>query len=140
MPVYEYRCQACGRRFSIFWRTFSDAEQGAPVCSHCGSQSAIRLISRVRVLRSEDRLMDDMTDPSTWGDFDEDDPKSMGRMMRKMMNEFGDEVGDMGPELDEVVDRLEAGQDPEQIEKEMPDLAEGFGDSSDAGMTGDVGL
>jgi len=43
----------------------------------------------------------------------------MGRMMRKMGSELGEE---MPPEFDDVVDRLEKGQSPDEIEKEMPDL------------------
>lgn len=137
MPVYEYRCQTCGRRFSIFWRSFSAVEEGTAVCTYCGSQKVDRLISRIRVLRSEDRLMEDIADPSSWGDIDENDPKSMGRFMRKMMNEFGDEAGELGPEFEEVVDRLESGQNPEEIEKEVPELGEGTamanGDMPDLG-------
>ena len=53
----------------------------------------------------------------------EDDPKALGRMMRKMGKEMGGE--DMPPEFDDVVDRLESGQSPEEIEKEMPDLGAG---------------
>ncbi len=49
----------------------------------------------------------------------EDDPKSLGRMMRKMGREMGEELP---PEFDDVVDRLEAGQSPEEIESEVPDL------------------
>ena len=78
--------------------------------------------------------MDDLADPSEWGDLDENDPRSMGRFMRKMMNEMGDEVDDLGPEFEEVVDRLESGQSPEEIEKEVPDLMEGAdGGDFDAG-------
>jgi hypothetical protein len=40
-------------------------------------------------------------------------------MMRKMGNEMGE---DLPPEFDDVVDRLEKGQSPEDIEKELPDL------------------
>ncbi len=133
MPVYEYRCRKCKRRFSILWRTFSLAEEGVATCTHCGSQDVQRLISRVRVLHSEERRLDDMADPSSWGDLDENDPKSMGRFMRKMMNEIGDEAGDIGPEFEEVVDRLESGQTPEQIEEDVPSLAEGLEDSMDMG-------
>ncbi len=122
MPIYEYRCLECGRCFSIFWRTISEAEQREPRCSHCGSTRVQRLISRVRLLRSEEAILESMADPAAWGDFDENDPKSMGRMMRKMMNELGSELDDVPPELEEVVDRLEAGQSPEEIEKEVPDL------------------
>jgi hypothetical protein len=43
----------------------------------------------------------------------------MGKMMRKMGKEMGEE---MPPEFDEVVDRLEAGQSPEEVEKAIPDL------------------
>lgn len=80
--------------------------------------------------------MDAMSDPAQWGDLDESDPKSLGRFMRKMADEVGDEAGDLGPEFEEVVSRLEAGQDPEKIEKEMPDLlGEGAGgDSPGAGI------
>ena len=58
----------------------------------------------------------------------EDDPKAMGRMMRKMGKEMGEE---MPSEFDEVVDRLESGQSPEEIEKAIPDL--GNTESSDDG-------
>jgi hypothetical protein len=40
-------------------------------------------------------------------------------MMRQMSRELGE---DMGPEFDEVVDRLEKGQSPEDIEHDLPDL------------------
>lgn len=133
MPIYEYRCQGCGRRFSVFWRTFSDVHEDKVICKRCGSADVRRLVSRVRVVRSEETRLDDMADPSAWGDLDENDPKSMGRFMRKMMNEIGDEAGDLGPEFEEVVDRLEAGQDPEQIEQDMPDL---LGDDAAGGPGG----
>lgn len=131
MPIYEYRCGQCGRRFSVFWRTFSEIDESKLSCKRCGSREIKRLVSRVRVVRSEDSRLEDLADPTSWGDFDENDPKSMGRFMRKMMNELGDEAGDLGPEFEEVIERLEAGQDPEEIEKEMPDLMGEGSDSSD---------
>jgi len=51
----------------------------------------------------------------------ENDPQSLGRMIRTMSKE-GDE--DLGPEFDEVVDRLESGQSPGEIEQALPDLEE----------------
>ena len=44
--------------------------------------------------------------------------------MRRMSRELGE---DMGPEFDEVVDRLEKGQSPEEIEKDLPDLGSEVG-------------
>ena len=119
MPIYEYRCNDCGRRVTLFWRSFSEIEETPPRCSFCGGEHLTRLISRVAVVRSEESRLDDLADPSSLAGLDENDPKSMARWMRKMSQEMGE---DLGPEFDEVVDRLESGQSPEDIEESMPDL------------------
>ena len=121
MPIYEYRCTDCRRRVSIWWRTFSAAEAGDPVCPRCGGTQLSRLVSRVAVLRSEESRLGDMADPSAFGDLDEDDPRSMGRWMRRMSEEAGEP---MDGEFSEVIDRLESGESPESIERSMPDLGE----------------
>lgn len=118
MPTYDYRCLDCRKRSAV---RQSYAEYGrVPVaCPHCGSTNLKRLISRVRVLRSDDSRLDSLADPSGWGDIDENDPRSMARAMRRMGDEMGE---DLPQEFDEVVDRLESGEDPEAIENSMPDL------------------
>jgi len=133
MPIYEYRCHDCRRRVSIFWRTFSEAEEGkgTPACPRCGGANLTRLVSRVRVIRSEDSRLDDLGDFSDMPDLDENDPKSLGRFMRKMSAEVGE---DLGPEFDEVVGRLESGESPEEIEKSMPELMGEGGDDFGDGM------
>jgi putative FmdB family regulatory protein len=125
MPIYEYSCHDCGRRVSLLWRSFADAETRQAVCPRCGGTHLTRLISRVAVVRSEGGRLDDLTDPGDMPDLDENDPKSLARFMRKMANEAGEELG---PEFDEVVGRLEAGEDPEAIENSMPELGDGGGD------------
>jgi putative FmdB family regulatory protein len=125
MPLYDYFCLNCQKRFDVF---MTYAEYGAkPVtCPHCRSKNVRRRLPRVRVAKSEDSRMDslagDFSDPSALAGL-ENDPQAMGRMMRKMGKEMGEE---MPPEFDEVVGRLEKGQSPEDIEKEMPDLGEGI--------------
>jgi len=71
------------------------------------------------VSRSEDSRMDTLADPANFGDVNEDDPRSVGKFMRRMGNEMGE---DMGPEFDEMVGRLEAGENPESIEADLPDM------------------
>jgi hypothetical protein len=63
--------------------------------------------------------MDAMMDDSALAGLDEEDPKALGRFMRKMSREMGE---DMGEEFEEVVDRLEKGESPDSIEQSMPDL------------------
>jgi putative FmdB family regulatory protein len=126
MPIYEYRCSDCGKRSSIFQR-YEEYGKTQVQCRHCGSGNLRRLINRVRVVRSEETRLDALSDPGAWDGIDEEDPRTMARMMRKMGNELGEE---MPPEFDEVVDRLEAGESPEEIEKSIPELGEG-GDLED---------
>jgi putative FmdB family regulatory protein len=128
MPNYEYRCRSCTRRFEIFM-TYSEYGTRKVICPHCASEDVQRKIGRIRFARSEESRLEGLADPSMLAGL-EDDPKALGRMMRQMSSEMGEEIG---PEFDEVVERLESGQSPEDIESAMPDLAEstgggGFGD------------
>ncbi|HNS64283.1 MAG TPA: zinc ribbon domain-containing protein [Anaerolineaceae bacterium] len=118
MPFYEYRCLDCRKRFQVF---LTYAEYGTrPVqCTHCGSANVQRKIGRVRVARSVESRLENMSDPSQLEGLEED-PRALGQMMRKMSAEVGEE---MPPEFDDVVDRLEAGQSPEEIEQALPDLS-----------------
>ena len=132
MPTYQYRCMNCKRRFEVF---ISYSEYGTKTvhCAHCGSEKIQRRIGRVRFARSEDSRLEDLADPSKLEGL-EDDPKSLGRLMRKMKTEMGSEMGeDIGPEFDEVVDRLEKGQSPEEIEQALPELGEAAGEGGDLG-------
>ena len=131
MPIYEYRCGNCHRKVSIFWRSFSTVDESKAQCTFCGSTKLSRLASRVRVIRgggsqsdsgpaapdagegADDAMMNEL------GGLDENDPRALGHFMRKMAAEAGEE---MGPEFDEIVGRLEKGEDPEKIEQSMGDL------------------
>ena len=72
--------------------------------------------------------MDSMADEFSGFEGLEEDPKAMGKMMRKMGKEMGEELP---AEFDEVVDRLESGQSPEDIESAMPDLGNEAGGGDD---------
>jgi putative FmdB family regulatory protein len=127
MPIYEYGCYDCRKRVNVFFRTFTDAETKQTVCPRCGGTNLKRLVSKVSVVRSEESRLDNLADPSSMAGLDENDPKSIARWMRKMSSEMGE---DLGEEFGEVVDRLEAGEDPESIEQSMPELG-GAGGADD---------
>jgi putative FmdB family regulatory protein len=130
MPIYEYHCSDCQHRVSLLWRSYSDVETREAVCPRCGGKNLRRVVSRVAVLHSEESRMESLADPDAMGGVDEEDPKSLARWMRKMSQETGE---DLGPEFDEVMGRLEAGENPESIEESMPGL-------SDAGGGDDFGV
>jgi putative FmdB family regulatory protein len=99
VPIYEYECQGCQRRVSLLIRTLSAAE--APRCPRCGSATLSRLMSRFATVKSEDSRLDSLSDPSSFGDLDENDPQSVARFVRKMGHEMGEDLGD---DLDAAMD------------------------------------
>jgi len=99
MPIYEYRCEDCGK-ISEFLLIKSD-EIFVPRCKKCKSKKMSRVLSRVRVVRSEESRMENLADPSKWAGLDEKDPKSMAKWMKKMGKEMGE---DMGEDVDQMVD------------------------------------
>lgn len=113
MPIYEYHCNGCGRRISIFLRSIQSS--AAAACPSCGSRDLARLISRVAVVRSEESRLDDLASDASLADLDERDPRSLARWARRMGREMGE---DLGPEFDEVVERLEAGEMPDDMDEE----------------------
>jgi len=137
VPIYEYRCPNCKKKVSVFFPSISRVDHASARCPHCGSGGLARLMSRVRVLRgasrssesSDDDVADDML-----GGLDENDPRSMGRFMRKMAEESGE---DIPPEFNEVVNRLEKGESPEDIEKSMPELGDMAGGDEGGSSEGD---
>jgi putative FmdB family regulatory protein len=104
MPIYEYQCQEC-RRVSSFL-ILNLQERFTPVCPKCGSHALDRVLSRVHVRLSEETRLERLADPSAWGGVDENDPKSMARLLKKMSQEMGE---DSGEEVDQMVEEAMAG-------------------------------
>jgi putative FmdB family regulatory protein len=121
MPLYDFTCLDCQHRFDVYL-TYAEYGKKPVPCPACKSRNTRRRLTRVRVAKSDDARMEslagDFSDPNALAGL-ENDPQAMGRMMRKMGSELGEETP---PEFNEVVDRLEKGQSPEDIEKELPNL------------------
>ena len=118
MPTYDFICNACEKRFEKFL-TFSEYGKKTVHCVHCESTNVRRRMTKVRIARSDESRLESAANDFSGLEGLEDDPKALGRMMRKMGGEMGE---DLPPEFNDVVDRLEAGQSPEEIESALPDL------------------
>jgi putative FmdB family regulatory protein len=117
MPVYEFKCSNCRKPFEIRL-SFDEYDHAVVICPHCGSKDVARRIRRVAVAGGDKAHLESMADPMAMSAL-ENDPRALGKMMREMSSQVGE---DMGGEFNEVVGRLERGESPEQIEKSMPDL------------------
>ncbi|HEY3281060.1 MAG TPA: FmdB family zinc ribbon protein [Armatimonadota bacterium] len=103
MPIYEYLCQACRRRFSALVGVTADSAEVE--CPRCQGTDLRKLVSRFSRLRSEDEIFESLADSADVADVDESDPRAMARFMRKMGKEMGDE---MGEDFDEAIEEAES--------------------------------
>ena len=130
MPIYEYQCEKCRRVLSFLVR--NTKEHKPPACPKCGHKKMDRILSRFASVKGAKGQRDESTrnmnapagpeqmpDMSMLDGVDENDSRSMGRVMRKLAEESGEQIP---PEMDEMCRRLEAGEDPEKIEESMGDL------------------
>jgi putative FmdB family regulatory protein len=56
MPIYEYRCEECGKKSSALLPSFSSPD---PLCPHCGKAGLRRLVSTFATVSSGDDGGDD---------------------------------------------------------------------------------
>ena len=106
MPIYEYRCAACKKKFEVL--VLRTQEESASRCPHCSSEHIKRLISRFASIKSEEARLEALTDPSNLGGIDENDPASMARWLRRMGGELGEDVSK--EEIDQMADEIASGQ------------------------------
>jgi putative FmdB family regulatory protein len=117
MPIYEYRCNNCRRKAEIFVQGFSLPLK--PTCTHCGSEDLSRIFSKfaVRRSKSDKSVYDDiLSDSKLTQGLMRNDPRALAEWSRKMSH-AADE--DSTPETEELMDRLEAGEDVSEVIEAM---------------------
>ncbi|NNG02058.1 MAG: zinc ribbon domain-containing protein [Desulfobacteraceae bacterium] len=133
MPIYEFYCERCNTIFNFFSKTINTSK--TPGCPACKTVKLSRQMSAFAISgrASEDGDMDDLPfDESKMeqamnmlaGEADsinEDDPRQAADLMRKLTDMTGMQLGDG---MQEALRRMESGEDPDRIEKEMGDLLE----------------
>jgi len=148
MPIYEYLCPECNVVFSFMVKNVKTAKPA--YCPRCGNKKTMeRVMSKFAFAgrtRKSAGTAEGADSPGSGGDdvpdlsprqeqemmrlmsqiegMDENDPKQMGTLMRKM----GEITGEgLDPQMEEAVRRLEAGEDPDRIEEDLGDLGMGDG-------------
>jgi len=117
MPIYEYRCNNCRRRVEVFVQGFSPPSN--PTCPQCGSKNLDRILSKfaVRRSKSDKSVYDDiLSDSKLTRGLMRNDPRALAEWSRKM-SRAADE--DITPETEELMDRMEAGEDVSEVIEAM---------------------
>jgi putative FmdB family regulatory protein len=134
MPIYEFYCDDCNTIFNFYSRSINTRKK--PKCPKCKDKTLSRQVSLFAYTgkAQEDSDMDDLPiDESKMEQamsalaseaekIDENDPRQAANLMRKLTNMTGLEMGD---QMNEALNRMEQGEDPDQIEAEMGDLMDG---------------
>lgn len=128
MPIYEYICRDCRKRVNLFFRTFAAATNEAAVCPECQGSNLHRLVSRVAVMKSEESRMESLADPSLMAGLESEDPRALASFMRRMSDETGEPLDG---EMNEVMNRLEAGESPDVIEQSLPETPDSTASGND---------
>lgn len=160
MPIYEFACPKCRVMFNFLSKRINP--DGLPKCPKCGNKRMVKQMSSFAMIRgvpeptakmdgpdSDMGAMPDFDDPRIartmnelerdMDHLDENNPKHMAHMMRKMKDMLPDGV--MPKEMDIAIKRLEKGEDPEKIEEDMGDVLGDFmgPEGDDEGMCGGMG-
>lgn len=159
MPIYEFACPKCRRIFNFLSKRINPTR--SPVCPKCGNKKLSKQMSRFASPKGakepiakpestgDEPPMPDMDDPRVMRamsemerdmeSLDENNPKHMAHMMRKMKDLMP--AGAMPKEFETAIKRLEAGEDPEKIEADMGDVLGDFlGGDEEGGPSGMGGM
>jgi putative FmdB family regulatory protein len=134
MPIYEFYCVKCHMIFNFFSTSVNTEKR--PNCPRCRRTVLVRqmsLFSSPRGLKEdqdgpkpdmdESKVMEAMNALARETEsLDENDPRQAANLMRKLSDMTG---LNLGPGMEEALRRMEAGEDPEQVESEMGDLLDG---------------
>lgn len=148
MPIYEYYCPDNNTIYQFFAKTLAQRD----VIPKCPDNPGYRMQKAVSAFAvkttakkaggeeqkagagdaagaADDPRMDAAMDAmeKEFSNVDENDPRAMGRMMRRMAELSGEKIDG---EMEEVVRKLEEGADPDSLEEQLGDAFpdEGGGD------------
>jgi len=131
MPIYEFFCDQCNVIFNFYSSRINTTK--IPECPKCGKKELSKQISNFATIGKAKEESDDpfgsLDEAKMEGAFEslmrdaehinENDPRQMATLMRKFTSKTGIQFGDS---MEEALSRMEAGEDPDQVEKEMGDL------------------
>ena len=142
MPIYEFFCDECNVIFNFLSSSVNTSTR--PDCPRCGKKEIQRQMSTFATIGKakepgDDPMagMDEAKMEEAFGSLmaeaetmNEEDPRQMATLMRKFTEKTGMRLGDS---MEEAISRMEKGEDPDVIEKEMGDSLDGddlfaFGD------------
>lgn len=114
MPNYDYKCKACGERFSLFYKTYADYDAATKACPTCGSESLARLIQRVNV-QTPSRDYGRMSSGEMLSVLESGDSRQVGEMFQQI----GGTDPALGKDYHDATQRLLKGESKGAVERDL---------------------
>ena len=143
MPIYEFFCPNNRRIYSFFARSLRMADK-VPRCPDNPKWKMEKMLSSFAVTgkakepgetgdSGDDASMDAAMDVmerefGSIADSDNPDPRTVAKMMRRMGELTG---GKMPAQMEEMIARMEKGEDPDKLEEEYGDVMDDLGGGSE---------
>lgn len=105
MPIYEYRCESCGRITGAL--ILGQGDEASLRCGHCKSVCLNRIFSRFAVHKTEQQRIDDFDTRAARKDEFYRDDRNVGLWAKKRLNQMG---VDLGPQFEETVEKARSGK------------------------------
>lgn len=132
MPIYEFYSPDTNKIYSFFARRLSMGGR-TPRCPDNPKARMERTLSRFAVTGRArentptvgaadprmDRVLGELQREMAGIDDKNPDPRAIGQLMRRMSDATGQTMPD---EMNQMIERLEAGEDPEKLESEFGDV------------------
>jgi len=126
MPVYEYRCDDCRRRVSLYIRGFSESPE--PVCTNCGGKNLTRLFSTFARLKTDKDVYESiLSDSDLVKGMMANDPRALVEWSRRMEGTEGEKA----PEYEEMMERMERGERWDEVASEMQERESASSETSE---------
>ena len=87
MPIYEFRCDSCGKTSSFFTRSIN--AEFDPSCNHCQSRDIHQCMSSFAKGRTTQSIHRQHLSPNTRSLDNYSDPRNIGRHVEDSFKQFG---------------------------------------------------
>jgi putative FmdB family regulatory protein len=121
MPIYEFLCQDCHQKTSIFVRSVSS--QVDALCPSCGSRELARLMSRFGIGKTMKNVHKESGSPDAFGSSPDyyKDPRNIGRAVEQKFAQMGEEVPSS---IRGMIDAAREGEMPGPVKDLQPNVKE----------------
>jgi putative FmdB family regulatory protein len=105
MPIYEYRCNQCKKEFAQLFLNPKETKHAR--CKFCNGRNLTRLLSSFAVHQTEGSRLSNFDTSKPRGDDFYKDSRNIGLWAKKRMRDLD---VDLGPKMDEIVERGRTGK------------------------------